>query len=261
MKRSSMKKVVSILVLLGALAVAGPASASTALSGWWPFYEGTGTTAHDLSGNHNDGTINGAQWTSGYFGSGLSFNGNGANVHVLDNPSLEPASAVTVTAYVKLSGSPGPYKYLIDKGSFGCNTGSYGLYTGPSGGLEFYVDHSDGVTYTQSPDAGTGIWDGNWHFVVGTYDGSAVHLYVDGNEVGTGTPNSGPLAYNLPTQNDLYIGHYEGCPIGGPYDFPGSIDEPTVWARALSANEVRVGYAALSALHKLFTKLPYFPVN
>jgi len=32
------------------------------LVGWWRFEEGTGLTAHDKSGNGNDGTINGATW-------------------------------------------------------------------------------------------------------------------------------------------------------------------------------------------------------
>ncbi|MGZ4181587.1 MAG: LamG domain-containing protein [Solirubrobacteraceae bacterium] len=257
-----MRKAVFSLVAVIALAIAAPASASTSLSGWWPFYEGTGTTAHDLSGNHNDGTINGAAWTSGYFGPGLSFSadgfGNGQNVDIKDRPAFEPSNTVTVTAYVKASGSPGAYRYIVAKGGFGCTTGAYGLYTPLSGGLEFYVDHSDGVNYTVSPDAGSGVWDGNWHFVVGTYDGSAVHLYVDSAEVGTGAPNSGPLRYGGPTSNDLFIGHYEGCP---GLDFTGSIDEPTVWSRALSANEVRLAYTTLSTLHRYISRLPSFPVN
>jgi hypothetical protein len=254
-----MKKAFSILVSVAALVIAAPASASIGPSGWWPFYENTGTRAHDLSGNHDDGTLSGgAQWTSGYFGPALAFNGDGANVDVPDTPAFEPSNSITVTAYVKASGSPGDFKYIVAKGGFGCTTGEYGLYSGPNGGLMFYVDHSDGVTFTRSPDAGTGVWDGNWHFVVGTYDGSAVHLYVDGAEVGTGTQNSGPLAYRGPTSNDLFIGHYEGCQ---GLDFTGSIDEPTVWTRAFSGNEVKFSYLALGALHRIVSRLPYFPAN
>src|SRR5205823_14394762 len=37
--------------------------------------------------------------------------------------------------------------------------------------------------HVSSPDAGTGIWDGKWHHVAGTYDGAALRLYVDGHEV------------------------------------------------------------------------------
>jgi hypothetical protein len=254
-----MKKAVSILVAVAALAIAAPASASTGLSGWWPFYENTGTTAHDLSGNHYDGMLGGgAQWTSGYFGPALSFNGDGANVQVPDKPAFEPSTTLTVTAYVKTSGSPGDFKYIVAKGGFGCSTGAYGLYTGPNGGLIFYVDHPDGVNFTLSPDAGSGVWDGNWHFVAGTYDGSAVHLYVDGAEVQSGNPYSGAIRYGGPSSNDLFIGHYEGCP---GLDFNGSIDEPTVWSKALTATQIRLTYQALSALHGLVSRLPSFPVN
>ena len=58
-------------------------------------------------------------------------------------------------------------------------------------GLEFYISQNGGLTYAISPDAGAGIWDGNWHFVVGTYDGLNVRLYVDGKQVGNGTPVDG----------------------------------------------------------------------
>src|SRR2546423_14042651 len=42
---------------------------------WWPFDEGSGTTALDSSSNNNAGTIIGATYTAGRFGSALSFNG------------------------------------------------------------------------------------------------------------------------------------------------------------------------------------------
>ena len=59
-----------------------------------------------------------------------------------------------------------------------CAAASYGLYTGPNGGLEFYVSSSRGTVYVRSPDAGAGVWDGGWHMVVGTYDGNTVRLFV-----------------------------------------------------------------------------------
>ena len=36
----------------------------------------------------------------------------------------------------------------------------------------FYVSQNQALSYAISPDAGTGVWDDNWHFVVGTYDGT-----------------------------------------------------------------------------------------
>ncbi|MFZ1996028.1 MAG: LamG domain-containing protein [Solirubrobacteraceae bacterium] len=256
------KAVLAVAVAVGFAVAAVPASAlaSSTLSGWWPMYEGSGTTVHDASGHHNNGTLQGgAQWSSGYFGSGLTFDGNTGEVDVPDNASLEPSSAITVAAYVKAAGSPGEFKYVVDKGASDCIAASYGLYTGSNGGLQFYFSQNGGFTFYPSPDAGTGIWDGKWHFVVGTYDGSNVRLYVDGSQVGSGTPASGAIGYGMGTSNDLFIGQYGGpCPGGGD-NFAGSVDEPTVWTRAWSANQVTGAYRLLGLLHGFVSRLPSYP--
>jgi hypothetical protein len=248
-----------MVVAVAALAVSAPAYASSPLAGWWPLYEGSGTTAHDSSGNRDNGTLSGnANWASGYFGSALSFDGSSGRVDVPDSSALEPSNTVSVGAYVKGNGTPGAFKYIVSKGDNACFASSYALYTGANSGLEFYVSQNAGMTYSISPDAGAGIWDGNWHFVVGTYDGHNVRLYVDGKQVGSGTPATGSIGYNLPTGNDLWLGHYDGCQ---GFDFEGSIDEPTVWSTALSAQQISGGYALLSALHGWISRLPSFPMT
>ncbi len=250
---------VTATVAFAAAAIPASALASSPLSGWWPMYEGQGTTVHDSSGQHNNGTLSGgAQWSSGYFGSGLTFDGNTGQVDVPDSPALEPSSAITVAAYVKSATAPGVNKYIIDKGASDCIAASYGLYTGNNGGLQFYFSQNSGFTYYPSPDAGTGIWDGKWHFVVGTYDGSTVRLYVDGSQVGSGTPASGAISYGYAPSNDLEIGHYGGpCPQSD--NFAGSIDEPTVWTQAWNANQVNGAYRLLSLLHGFVSRLPSYP--
>jgi hypothetical protein len=220
------------------LTAAAPASASILPVGVWPFNEGKGTVAHDFSGHRDDGTLEGlAQWTRGRFQDGLSFNGNAAVVDIPDSPALEPA-AVSVSAWVDSTG-PGDYKYILAKGANGCLAASYGLYTGANGGLEFYVSTNQGLSWTLSPEAAqSGVWNGQWHNVVGTYDGSSVRLYVDGRQVGTGTPDSAPIGYGLPTSNDLLIGDYAGCP---GLDFSGSIDVVKLFDRALAPWEIAAG--------------------
>ena len=90
-------------------------------------------------------------------------------------------------------------------------------------------------------------------------DGQNVRLYVDGKQVGSGTPATGSIGYGLPTgNNDLFLGHYDGCQ---GFDFVGSIDEPTVWNQALSASQISGGYALLNALHGWVSRLPSFPMT
>jgi hypothetical protein len=78
---------------------------------------------------------------------------------------------------------------------------------------------------------------------VGTYDGTTIRLYVDGAQIGSGTPQTGALEYLLQSSNDFYIGNYPSCQ---PHHFQGDIDEVMVWARALGATEISALAAAPS---------------
>ncbi len=224
-----------VLALVCAAITASPALATTAPVGAWNFDEGSGTHVADSSGNRNNGVLTGGvSWVPGVSGSALSFDGSSGMVQMADDEDLEPAGAVTVSAWFKNSGSPGTYRYILAKGANGCIAASYGLYTGPSGGLQFYVSQPPGTAYKRSPDAGQGVWDGKWHLAVGIYNGSTVSLYVDGVQVGSGTALSGSLEYGLSDSN-LYIGNYRGC---APHGFLGAIDNVMIWNRALSTTEV-----------------------
>jgi hypothetical protein len=216
---------------------ASPAAADSSVVGHWPLDDAVGTTVRDSSGFGNTGTLSGrAAWVPGLTGSALSFDGQSGQVKVPNSPSLEPPTAVTVSAWVRHAGSPGAYRYILAKGATGCTAAAYGLYTGPGGGLEFYVSKDRGTAYARSVDAGTRVWDGSWHLVVGTFDGDVIRLYVDGTEIGTGVSYPGPLVYRLPDSNDLYIGNYPGCQ---EHEFHGVIDDVTVWSGALTPSQVR----------------------
>lgn len=246
-------KLTAGLVTAFVLVAAGPAAANVFPVGAWSFNEGSGTVAHDTSlFNHDNGTVQGgAQWTQGRFRGALGFDGNAANVDVPTEQALEPAK-VTVSAWVNDSSSPGNFKYIVGKGSNGCLAASYALYTGANGGLQFYTSSNGGVSYTLSPDAGTSLWDGQWHNVIGTFDGATARLYVDGKEVGSGTPDTSPIAYGLPTTSDLVVGNYPSC---GGLGFNGAIDEVKVFDRALPAQEIRLVVTASKYLP------PSFPVD
>lgn len=222
--------------LVTAALMASPALATTAPVGVWKLDEGSGTRVADSSGSGNNGVMSGgASWGSGVFGPGLDFDGASGQVKVADNLALEPKSTVTVSAWIKHSGSPGRFRYVLAKGAYGCIAASYGLYSGPDGGLEFYVSKTHGSDFARSPDAGEGVWDGGWHLAVGTYDGTTIRLYVDGTQVGSGTVWGGSLEYLLLSSNDFYIGNYPGC---ADHEFMGSIDDVRVWNRTLSDSEI-----------------------
>jgi hypothetical protein len=235
------------------LVSAGPAAAQVLPAGIWSFNENSGTVAHDtaLPPQHDNGTLQGGTtWTKGRFSNALSFDGNAAAVDVPAENGLE-GSQVTVSAWVNSATSPGNFKYIVAKGAQACLAASYGLYTGANGGLEFYVASNGGLNWTISPDAGaTAVWDGNWHSVIGTFDGSTVRLYVDGKEVGSGTADTAAVSYNLSNGNDLEIGNYGGCSGLG---FSGKIDEVKVFNRALGPQEIRVAVGLSNLLPQQYS--------
>lgn len=232
-----MSRTIAIAATMAALALfASSANASTGPVGHWLLNEGSGSVAADTSGHRDNGTLRGgAEWTSISGRRGVSFDGTTGQVRVPEASQLDPSNAITVSAWVLRQGSPGDYRYIVAKGGHGCISASYGLYSGPNGGLQFYVSRGQGTTYARSPDAGTGVWDGRWHLAVGTFDGTTIRLYVDGLEVGSGTEYPGPIEYRLSDSNDLLIGDYPSCLDEG---FPGVISDVRLWDRALSPSEV-----------------------
>ncbi|HEX2711542.1 MAG TPA: LamG-like jellyroll fold domain-containing protein, partial [Candidatus Acidoferrales bacterium] len=196
------------------------------LVSWWQA-EGN---ALDALGQNNGTLGEVVNFVPGKVGQAFSFSGQGY-VQAGPSSSLQPAN-VTAMAWVKHMGPPGQGDYVLSQGADGCLAASYALYTG-SANLVFYV--FDGGTFWSSPDAGPGVWDGNWHLVAGTYDGQVVRMYVDAVEVGSGTPIAVPIAYALPYQQ-FYIGAYRGtC----EQRFNGDIDEVRIFNRALSAAEIK----------------------
>jgi Concanavalin A-like lectin/glucanases superfamily len=226
-----MRREAAIAAVLGLLAwCAAPASAAPTVLAQWTLDEGAGQVAGDATGHGNTGQLgstagpDGADpaWIPGHAG-GAALDFTGATyVTVPDTGVLEP-QRVAVDAWVRRSGSPGRWRYVLSKGSLACDRGAYGLYSGWSGGTAFYV--SGAAEYTISPEVSASIvWDGAWHHVIGSYDGDRVRLWIDGSQVGSGTPATTPIAYTSASRG-IYIGTYRGsCDLG----FSGSIDDVSV---------------------------------
>ena len=200
------------------------AAGSPGLVAAYGFEEGTGTTAADLSGNGNTGTLNGATWTTaGKYGKGLVFNGTSALVSAPDATSLHLTTAMTLEAWVKPSAVTTGWRDVIYKG----NDNYY---------LEGTSDHSgvpgSGGTFAGSPLYGTSaLAVTTWSHLATTYDGATLRLYVNGAQVAS-RAQTGAIAVST---NPLEIG---GDLLNGQY-FNGTIDEARVYNRALTAVEVQ----------------------
>ncbi|HQT45523.1 MAG TPA: LamG domain-containing protein, partial [Candidatus Micrarchaeota archaeon] len=97
---------------------------------------------------------------------------------------------------------------------------------------------------------------GSWHYLVGTYNGSVVSVYLDGALKNT-TAASGSIGVSA---DNTVLGNY-----GGPYltanatAFNGSIDEVRIYNRSLSAAEINQLY--LSNLKKINSTSWEFDTN
>jgi hypothetical protein len=248
------------LLAVSALAAVfvAPAAASAAsnpfdaLTGWWPMYEGSGQTVHDLSGHGDNGQLgstpgvdaNDPTWIKSFFiFNALRFDGNDF-VRIPDAPALR-SPQVTVSAWVRGSTSPGQFKYVLGKGADGCQTSSYALYTGDGGGLSFYVQDTTGTTHPSGAVAPAAVWNGKWHHVDGTWDGTTSKLFVDGKLVPGTAGTAGTINYGTSTTGDVGVGDFLGtCDLY----YTGDIDNVATFNQALPVDQI---WSKISAL---FTK-------
>ncbi|WP_020474715.1 LamG-like jellyroll fold domain-containing protein [Zavarzinella formosa] len=192
----------------------------------------------DRTGNLTGGSATGEySYSSGKVGKDFSFDGSaGAGLDFSQGAdTVQPTDAVTVETWVR-SSIQQPGKWIIAKGADEDDAPSYGLTTGAAGGLLFQVTTADGTF--ASPDAGSALWDGAWHHVVGSYNRATglARLIVDGTEVGTGTPGSGLIKYGLAKSDDLVLGNSPGD-TDSP--FQGDLDELSIYGRELSSEEIQ----------------------
>ena len=242
--------------ILAALCLPGSASAASddfPLSGYWPLNEGKGQVVRDWSGNGNHGRLgstsgvdaNDPTWIRGLFfwSSALRFDGDDF-VSIPDSSDLE-SQQVTVSAWFRGTGSPGPWKHIVAKGSNECQAGAYGLYTGQGGGMGFYVSSLENYGWTRAPEAPTTVWDGKWHNASGTFDGNVVRLFIDGKEIGSGTARTETIDYGTP-EGETNLGAYLGtCDLA----LTGDLDEVSIWRKALPVADIWKRAAAFFAPH------------
>ncbi|NIA15294.1 MAG: DUF4981 domain-containing protein [Nitrospiraceae bacterium] len=113
--------------------------------------------------------------------------------------------------------------------------GQYLLQQKDAGSLQFVIGDGEPIDVTTHLPAN---WYGEWHHVAGTYDGTRLNLYVDGNalasrtHVGTIDHDSAPVFIG----RNLNLKHNPGSALSG------AIDSVHVYSRALSRKEIQRAY-------------------
>ena len=190
-----------------------------------------------------------------------SFNATGSNFYdVQDSPTLRLnnfALASWFNTTKNYNKEPG---FIVNKGGFGNPTPGIYLNYGIWVAYQSDVRNKIGAGFKDSSGAGYYVYskntvnDGKWHYVVVTFDGSFLRLYIDGvldntSSKLTKTPDSsGTKPLRIGADSQL------GTSATRPSYFNGSIDEVRVWNRVVSASEVsdQYGYGISDPSGQLF---------
>jgi len=206
------------------------------LVAYWPMNEGTGTLAHDFSGNGYNATFAySAAWVAGKYGFAASVDTGNSSSQL--QVSSVPTGAAWTTAWwssFPLATFNGSWRTM-----FRSAVDDHQVIVDPSGNLGMYDNHF-GAGFVSSGYNVNNLR--GWHHITAVGSGSTTTFYIDGVSVGSSAVKS--------TSNIDYIGNYQ---YGGQNW--GTIDDLRVYNRALSAAEITTLYKSGQVTRKVPTNL------
>lgn len=207
---------------------------------WWP----AGGNANDALGDQHGTPYGSLGYTGGKVGQAFAFDGTDDLVDVEDSAVLNPTNALTVEAWIYLPTDTAAHRTLVGKDDVTYYTDRQFLFTVTDTGRLRAQVGVDGNFYYLTGNAT--IQTGAWTHVAMTYEaeGGILAIYVNGVADTNGAVAS-PGALMATTQ-PLQIGGL-GDPQAPAYLLTGSVDELTLYGRALGASEIQAIYDAGAA--------------
>jgi hypothetical protein len=189
----------------------------------------TDATGSGLTAVGPGGSIPGAV-TAGVAGAARSFDGATQYFNVTHDERLNVTAAITMSLWVNASNWNGSTRLLQKSGAAENNAGQYGMRDDSQNQLALNINGIHTNTGSLAPVPTTG----EWHLIHGTFDGSTVIQYQDGDAVATGS-TAGPIATGT---GDLQIARR---PDGTGY-LTGMMDEVRIHGVARSADWARLEF-------------------
>ena len=204
----------------------------TNLLAYYRLDETTGSVLNDATGQHAGTNYGATTDSAGVLGTSYSFSGDASTSFTYSDLYFGAGTyaGLSIQAWVNTTDTDGG----IVTSRNGFNGTLVGLMIGSGNGSpSFFVSGQESISGT------TSINDGQWHHLVGVFDGATgtKSLYVDG------VPVSGSTS--LATINpltDFYLGWDADNNIEPTRYLIGRIDEVGIWSRALTAAEVTTLY-------------------
>jgi hypothetical protein len=214
--------------------------------GLWHLEEQSGTGAYikDSSINSYNGTPTGTTFVQGKVGKGRNFNGSSDSINL--GTTLNLNYPLTLSAWINRDGSgeagdSGTLDTIVGKWTDGGSTSSWGLIIAENNDLPYlYVYNTALVGCTGN----TILNDNQWHFIVGSYDGTSLKIYVD-NILQNTCATTGNLVQNAQT---AYIGRSDTS--NGQF-FGGMIDEVRIDNIIRTPEEIRQAYEVGRRTHPI----------
>jgi hypothetical protein len=198
--------------------------------------ESAGTQASDKSGHGNDAAYLGSVTRSipgaiaGDPDTAVRFDGSdSALIRLVASFDFDGSKPFSLELWVRPEGTiDGDFNDLLGHGGFS----SWALFM-QSNVLKFQRSTDNGATW-EGPWYTTQLSTARFAHVVGTFDGSSMHLFVDGLDV-----NSAAAHLVLPTSTD---------PVEMGAHFPGSLDEVAIYDHVLAADRIKAHHQIGAAL-------------
>ncbi len=208
-------------------------------------------SANDSVGG-NDGTlVGGVDFTPGRTGKAFNFNGKDSYVTVPSSPAVKMTGPFSIEGWVKYTRTSGigddNALVLIAKGVDAYRTIDWALGISRTQKLRCHAQL--GISW-YILDCATTLNFGVWHHVAMVYDGSYLQGYVNGALDGKGRV----IGILKATDEPLKLGAYAAGVTAGL--FPGTLDEVSLYNRALSAEEIQAIYKASSPVDSTLPKVP-----
>ena len=165
---------------------------------------------------------------------------SGSNYTDVSSTASLQLTTFSVASWFRTSTNFASNAFIVNKGGSGSDTSgqnmNYGIFMSTTENIVAEFETRTGVDHIiTSPNIYN---DGQWHYAVATYDGSAtLRLYIDGIQVASKS-TAGAVPDNTGTQ-PVRIGANSRSVAGF---FTGNADEVRVWNRALTAQEVTDQY-------------------
>ena len=140
----------------------------------------------------------------------------------------------SVAGWFKTSSNFVSTAFIVNKGGIGSDLSgrnlNYGIWMNSAGRIVAGYETLSGVD--QFVTSSSSYKNGQWHYAVLTYDGSIIHLYIDGvNSTSKSSSSSPDKSGTHPLRvgaNSFFLSNF----------FKGNVDEVRIWNRAVTATEV-----------------------